>query len=133
MDDINSLEASFKDLQEYSDTQFHVTIAMQNEIDKLKSENQSLKTMLAGNLPSLEFAAPHLMISNEQLICETQISLLKERALQKELNADEVRRFAQLFEVLEKIKKSAVNVEDVFVNRMPTEELLKLVSNDTNK
>ena len=133
MDDINSLESSFKDLQTYSDTQFHTINEMQTEIEKLKSENQSLKTMLGGNLPMLDFNTPLIGISNEQLICETQISLLKERALQKELNADEVRRFAQLFEVLEKIKKSAINVDDVIVNKMSTEDILKLVvNNDAN-
>ena len=128
MDDINSLEASFKDLQEYADTQFHVAAAMQREIDKLKSENQSLKSMLSQNLPSLEFNLP--MISNEQLICETQILILKERAIQKELNADEVRRFTQLFDVLEKIKGSAINVDDIIVKQMSNEELLKLVVNN---
>lgn len=134
MDDINSIESSFKDLQAYSDEQFHLINKLQAEIEKLKSENKSLQTMLAGNLPSLEFATPNIGISNEQLICETQISLLKERALQKELNADESRRFAIFFEILEKIKKSAVNVDDVKVNAMPTEDLLKLVvDNGTSK
>lgn len=127
MDDINSIESGFKDLQKFSDEQFHLINKLQAEIEKLKSEKKSLETMLAGNLPSLEFNSPHIGISNEQLICETQISLLKDRALQKELNADEVRRFTQLFEVLEKIKKSAVNVDDVHVNKMNTEDLLKLV------
>jgi len=125
--DINSLEESFKDLTKYSDAQFHTVNKLKEEIEKLKSENKSLQSMIAGNLPSLEFRAPHLGISNEQMICETQISILKERAIIKELNADEVRRFCQLFEVLEKIKGSAVNIDDITVNKMSDAELLKLV------
>lgn len=134
MDDINSIEASFKDLQSYSDSQFHTINSLKQEVEKLKSENQSLKLMIDGNFPSLEFNPGTMGISNEQLICETQISLLKERAMQKELNADEVRRFTQLFDVLEKIKKSAINVDDVVVNKMTNEELLKLVvDNESGK
>lgn len=71
-------------------------------------------------------------ITNEQLICESQIYILKERAMQKELNADEVRRFSILFEVLEKIKKSTENVQDIGIQQMSTEEILKLVSNGTD-
>lgn len=125
--DITKMEESFKDLQEYSDKQFHIINALQKEIDRLQGENKSLKMMLEGNLPSLEFSPNGIGISNEQMICETQISLLKDRAMQKELNADEVRRFSQLFEVLEKIKKSETNIDDVIVKKTSTEDLLKLV------
>jgi hypothetical protein len=126
--DINSMEEAFKDLQGYSDAQFKTIENFSNEIARLKSENDSLKVMLSQNLPSLDFSLP--MISNEQLICETQITILKERAIQKELNADEVRRFTQLYEVLEKIKKSAISVDDVVVNRMSNADLIKLVVNN---
>ena len=129
-DDINSLEESFKDLQKYSDTQFHSIDTLKKEIETLKSQNESLKIMLAGHTPSLDFNYPLLGISNEQLICETQITILKDRAVQKELNADEVRRFTQLYDVLEKIKKTAVSVDDVIVNRMSSDELIKLVVNN---
>lgn len=128
MDDINSIEQSFKDLQEYSDTQFHIVKTMEKEISILKAQNESLKLLISGN------GSNDIGITNEQLICETQISLLKDRAVQKELNADEVRRFTQLFEVLEKIKKSSVNVDDVTIKQMSDQDLLKLVvSNDSGK
>lgn len=132
MTDINSMEESFKDLQVYSDTQFHTIENLNKEVNRLRSENQSLKTMLEGNLPSLEFTPTLIGISNEQLICETQITILKEKAIKAELNADEVRRFSQLFEVLEKIKKTSTNVDDVIVKRTSTEELLKLVVDNGN-
>jgi len=133
MNDINSLEESFKDLQTYSDNQFHLVEKLQKEIEKLKGENASLKVMLESNLPSLEFTPNGIGISNEQMICETQIAILKDRAMQKELSTDEVRRFAQLFEVLEKIKLSTENVEDVIIKQTSTEDLLQLVVNNGNK
>jgi predicted RNase H-like nuclease (RuvC/YqgF family) len=129
-DTINEMESAFKDLTVYSDAQFHTINKLKQEVERLQSENKSLKQMIEGNLPSLEFTANGIGISNEQMICETQISLLKDRAMQKELNADEVRRFSQLFEVLEKIKGSATNVDDVIVKRTSTEDLLKLVVNN---
>lgn len=75
----------------------------------------------------LEIVQNSTGISNEQLICESQIYILKERAMQKELNADEVRRFATLFEVLEKIKKSTENVPDAHLEKLSDNELLQLV------
>lgn len=132
MDDINSLENSFKDLQDYSDKQFHTINSLKQEIEKLKQENNSLKTILEGNLPPLEFKNSSIGISNEQIICETQLKLLKDTAMRRELNADETRRFATFFEVLEKIRKTEVNVEDVVVKNTSDEDLLKLVVSNDN-
>lgn len=126
--DIKELESSFKDLEQYSDKQFTVINELNQEISRLKSENDSLREMLQGNLPALEFSPSHIGISNEQLICETQITLLKQNAMTRELNADEVRRFSMLFDVLEKIKKSTDNTPDVSIQKMSTDELLKIVS-----
>lgn len=128
--DIKELESKFSEMQNYSDNQFHTINKLNTEIEKLKSENASLKIMLEGNLPNLELTPSGLGISNEQLICETQIQLLKQHAMNRELNSDEVRRFSQLFEVLEKIKKSIVNVEDVVIQKMSDDDLLKLVVNN---
>ncbi len=128
--DIKQLEESFQDLQKYSDTQFHTVNELKQEINKLQSENSSLKLMLEGNLPSLELSSGHIGISNEQLICESQIYILKERAMQKELNADETRRFSILFDVLEKIKKAAQYTPDANIQKMSDAEILQLVSID---
>lgn len=97
------------------------------DIGSLETEFKQLK-----EAPPLEITENHTGISNEQLICESQIYILKQRAMQKELNADEVRRFQILFDILEKIKKSTNSVEDVGINKMSTEEILKLVSNGAN-
>lgn len=127
---IKELESSFKELQKYSDAQFQTVNELQKEIDRLNSENRSLKQMLEGSLPSLGFRPGQLGISNEQLICETQIFILKERATKGELNADEVRRFASLFEVLEKIKKAAQYTPDASIQKMSDAEILQLVTSD---
>lgn len=126
---IQDLENNFKELQQYSDNQFGLVNDLKKEIEKLTAENKSLQKMLEGNLPSLEFQQGHIGISNEQLVCETQIHLLKEQAVQRQLNADETRRFATFVEVLEKIRKTG-NAEDSKVRKLSDDDLLKLVVNN---
>lgn len=128
--DINDLEKSFTDLQEYSDNQFRTINSLKKEIDKLKDENKSLKLMVEGNVPNIEFTNNinnSLGISNEQLVCETQITILKDRAITRELTYEEAKKFAIFTEVLDGIKKNNAKTNDILVQQMPVEDLLKLV------
>lgn len=132
MEDINSLESKFKDLQGYSDAQFHTIDSMKAEIEKLKLENNSLKQLVEGSFPNLEFGnSNHIGISNEQLICETQIFLLKEVAITRQLNADETRRFATFVDVLEKIRSNNED-KDLTLEKFSDSDLLKLVVDNGN-
>lgn len=124
--DIKEIEENFNDLQKYSDTQFHTIADLNKQIAALKTENVSLQKMMEGNLPALEFNNGHLGISNEQLICETQICLLKNKALLQELNSEETRKFATFVDVLEKIRKSGKD-EDMSVKKLSDADILKLV------
>ena len=61
--------------------------------------------MLEGNLPSLTFETDiSLGVSNEQLICETQILLLKDAAVTRSLTMEESKKFQIFTDILEKIK-----------------------------
>lgn len=97
--------------------------AYKKQIEELKVENETLKSLLKID----EFE-----ITKEQIICETQLSILKDKAVKQELNADETRRFATFVEVLEKIKKTSKDANAVRVEKIPTEDLLRFVSNDSN-
>lgn len=131
--DIKELEDNFNTLSAYSDKQFKTINELNREIEKLKAENISLQKMLEGNLPQLEFENGHLGISNEQMICETQLCILKDRAIQKELNADEAKRVSLYVEVLEKIRKNH-KTEDMSIKKLSDTEILKLVvDNGTSK
>jgi hypothetical protein len=133
MADINDLERSFNDLQEYSDNQFRTINSLKKEMEKLKEENKSLKTMLEGHTPSITFSdIGGIGISNEQLVCETQIAILKDRAITRELTYEEAKKFAIFTEVLEGIKKNTAKSNDVMVEKMPVEDLLKLVEGGLN-
>ena len=124
--DIKEMEEGFKSLQEYSDSQFHTINELNKTITKLQSENAALQKMLEGNLPSLEYKNGSLGISNEQLICETQLCILKDRAMVKELNSDEARRFATYVDVLEKIRKNQTD-QDMSVKKLSDADILKMV------
>jgi len=124
MKDVADLEKSFNELQSYSDSQFKSILELKKQIKKLEEENKSLKSMLENNLPSL--AVDMLGVSNEQLICETQITILKDKAVTRELTFEEAKKFAIFSEVLENLKKNTKS-SDINVQKMSDDELLKLV------
>jgi hypothetical protein len=129
MKDIADLEKSFNELQSYSDSQFKSIVELKKQIKKLEEENASLKKMMETNLPTLSFDG--LGISNEQLICETQITILKDKAITRELTFEEAKKFAIFTEVLDSLKKSTQS-SDVSVQKLSDEDLLKLVGGNTD-
>jgi hypothetical protein len=58
------------------------------EIDKLKTENIKLKSLLAKHSIGVEKIAK----SDEAILCENQIKKLKEQALNRELTLEEVKK-----------------------------------------
>jgi hypothetical protein len=126
--DINDLEKEFQDLQSYSNAQFQVVLDLKKEITRLESENKSLRSMLETHTPALvQTTDLSLGISNEQLICETQICMLKEQAISRQLTKEEAQKFQIYVDILQKYKKSD-NGEDFLVSKMTEEELLKVVN-----
>jgi len=124
MQDIQDLEKQFSELQNYSDNQFKSIVELKKQVKKLEEENASLKKMMETNLPVLSFDG--LGVSNEQLVCETQITILKDKAITRELTYEEAKKFAIFTEVLESLKKSSKN-SDINVQKLSDEELLKLM------
>ena len=133
MKTINDMEKSFNELQEYSDTQFRTILELKKQIEGLKEDNKLLKAQLEGNLPQLGINLPEITslgIPNEQLICEAQITLLKERAISRELTLEEAKKFQIYTTVLDNIRKKQEDVKDLTVQKLSDDELLKLVVNN---
>jgi hypothetical protein len=120
------LEKAFNELQSYSDGQFKSIVDLKKQIKKLEEENASLKS---SNVPALN--SNMLGISNEQLVCETQIAILKDRAITRELTFEEAKKFAIFTEVLENIRKNSKS-SDINVQKMSDDELLKLVEDNAD-
>ncbi len=126
---IESLEEGFSELQNYSDAQFRLVIQLKTDIARLESENKSLKNMLESNITKLDFNVLDLGIGigNEQLICETQILMLKDLAVTRQLTMEEAKKLQIFTDVLLKYKKPTK--EDPYsVEKMSPAELLKIVS-----
>jgi len=124
MKDVTDLEKSFNELQSYSDSQFKSILELKKQLKKIEEENKSLKSMLENNLPSL--AVDMLGVSNEQLICETQITILKDKAVTRVLTLEEAKKCDIFTEVLENLRKNTKST-DINVQKMSDEDLLKLV------
>jgi hypothetical protein len=126
---ISSLEEGFNELQHYSDSQFKVIKELQGKISQLQAENSSLKTMIEQNLPSLSLDADFILgVSNEQLICETQLLLLKNKAVIAELTLEESRKFQIFTDILQKIKTKDPNAVENTVKKMTPAELIAIAS-----
>lgn len=137
--DINDLQKSwevtdtkdFNELQKYSDAQFKVVVDLQKKNHELQEQIKSLQTMLESNLPRIEVGTNDLGIPNELLICETQLFLLKEHAMTRELTMEEARKVQIYTDVLEKVKKKPK--DNSAVENMGDEDLLRIVQiNGTN-
>ena len=126
--DINGVMEDFINLQGYADSQFHVISDLQKKVAELEIENRSLKSMLGSMTPDLELGGT---ISNEQLICETQLVLLKDAAITRSLTMEESKKFQIFSTVLESLRHQHKG-SDWNVKRLSEDELIRLAVDNTN-
>jgi len=126
MQNITDLEESFNSLQELSDSQFRTIASLKKELALLKEENKALKSNPVSSTSNSSDIV-NFDISNERLICETQITILKDRAITRELLLEEAKKFQIFVDILDNIKKNTPNASKVRVEKLSTEELLALV------
>ena len=105
---IEKMEKEFVDLQEYSSSQFSVIVSLQKKIKDLEDQNRSLQGMLNGSVHNIRLNVSDIIpgISNEEMICETQINFLRQNAMQRELTKEECQKFQILSDVLERLRKT---------------------------
>jgi len=118
--DISELEKS---------AQYEVIGKLQEKVRKLEEENKSLQLMLESSVPLVQNNIQDLSlgISNERLVCETQITRLKNKAVMSELTLEESRKFQIYVDILEKLKKEN---DDGVKADISEEQLLQLVKNE---
>lgn len=124
---IGEMEDQFNTLQTLSDSQFRTIAQLKKELTVLKEENQALK-IASPSCSSVNLEG----ISNPQLICETQITILKDRAITRELTLEEAKKAQIFIDILNDIKKNTPNASKITVEKMSTEELLQLVEVGNN-
>jgi hypothetical protein len=120
------------EVKKITDEQYKIIKALKDDKERLEAEISHLKILLEGSVPTVKFDIPNLgVISNEQLICETQIQFLKELAIDRALTTDEAKRFQIFVDVLTKIKTGGITSEDeIKVTKLSDAELLKLVTDN---
>jgi len=131
MNTIDDMEKSFKDLQAYSDSQFRTINSLKKEISALKEENANLRKSLESSVPNLTLQVTDLNplgISNEQLICETQIAMIKDIALARQLTSEECKKLEVLYKIINSIRNNKEDTKDVHVETLYEAELISIVT-----
>lgn len=123
---------SLEELQAYSDAQYK-TILKQNEeinvfkarISELEQKIAALNSQAAANSVSVESSSQQA--TNEEVACVTQIYLIKNNAMTRELTTDEARRLELYVKTLQIIrnKEPAKSKSEKEAAGMSTEELIK--------
>jgi len=127
--DLESMEEGFKNLQEYSDEQFKTIVSLKEKLAELESKNKHLLDMLSKNVPSLEYQNMDIIpgVSNERIICETQIALLKESAVSRQLTLEEAKKLQIYVGVLATIKEKK---DDGIHADIPMDQLINIAAQD---
>lgn len=92
------------DMRKYIENQNVAIITLQQEIERKNKEIEHLKSMLDSCIPLLDTKQENNSISDEELICVTQISKLKKKAMEGDLTVDEVKMFDTLVKNLRLIR-----------------------------
>lgn len=125
--------SSIEELQAYSDAQYKTILKQNEEINSLKSrvetlkqEKQTLLAKVAENSISSEGSSEQ-EVTNEEAACVTQIYLIKNNAMTRELTMDECKRLQIYVQTLQIIrgKEPAKSKSEKDVSNLSTEDLLK--------
>lgn len=132
--DIKDLEENFNSLQDHSDAQFKTIVQLQQKLFESESKNKHLLQMIQQNLPSLEFDNLNIVngVSNERLICETQITFLKERAVLGQLTLEETKKFDIFIKALDLLNKNVKDKDDIDAKLLPINDLISIASSLEN-
>src|SRR5262249_54053581 len=109
------------------EAQYTVISNLQTQLKKVEEENKSLKLMLEGTVPLISNNVMDIGISPSRIICETQIAILKNFAITRELTLEESKKFQIYVDILETLKKEK---DDGVKANISEDELLKLVKNE---
>lgn len=126
---IESMGRTFKDsqeLREYCDAQYHTLEAANAKIGQLQDEISHLKDLVATSSQIIQ-PNPRHGISNEQIICEAQLTFLSKKASERELTLEETKKLDLLVKNLRLLQGKSTSIEAEFRN-ISDESLLQIAS-----
>ena len=124
---INSFEDP-EQLKQFCESQYQTIVELSQELAELKRSNEELKAKALVSAQGLN--ASSLIQLNEQdqeIICRTQISLLRNRSMNSELTLEEARKLELYSKILGSVKsKPEDDMKEI--KEMDSEAMLLLVS-----
>jgi hypothetical protein len=128
---IDDIADKFEELQNYSDSQFKTIIDLQKKLTKLEEENSNLKLLVnSAPLPAITGGSSGAFdgISNEQVICETQIAILKEAAMNRALTLEECRKLDIYVNILKDVRTQQKENKVSVASNMSEEDLMSFIA-----
>lgn len=132
--DITSLFQSFKsdrEKQEFCETQFAISVALQKQIQQLENENKHLKELLSASVPLLE-QPTKIIVSPEEALIDNQINILELRGRNgTELTLEEVKKLDLLVKNKNLIKQQPTTIQGEskpFKGSLTKKELLTIAA-----
>ena len=132
MSDNNFFDKMTKELKtlaqykQFAEAQHSTILDLSKKIQELEKK---IKELPSSGESITKIIHTDLNISSEELICLTQLSLLKESSEGRELTLEEAKKVDIYSKILNQIKGNKKEPKDIF-NNLKDEELLKLVENN---
>ena len=134
---LDNMFQQFKDmseLQAYASALNETILNLAKQIDTLKAENQKLKDQVKNNISivpddhRLVEAKPKFETDDEETICRTQLRMLRDISLERELTLEECRKYDVYAKSLQTIKNAPKTVI-VQASKISDKELLSIAEN----
>ena len=127
---------TYAELAVYSAAQ-HETISKLNaKINLLEEKEKHLQKLLSDNSIIVgdvkDIKDLFLRCEDPEAICRTQLKILRDRSLQGELSIEEAKRTEIYTKILDTVELKRKDQMKSITSITSTEELLKLVANETN-
>jgi len=125
----------YAELQAYSSAQQRTILELNKKVNSIEQENIKLKKSIASvDLESRreEDKQINVNITDEQAICEMQLTILRDRSLEGELTLEEAKKVELFAKLLLQLRNPQKKEEDK-VKHMNSDELLKFVLVDGGK
>lgn len=135
MSDIIKMSDQFKDfasLKAFADSQYKLIVSLSTKVNQLEQERDHLKKLLEQSVPIIKTeeqkAAEALIVNltDEETICRTQLKILRDIALERELTLEECKKTEVYNKILTIINSKGKGIGSGN-EKLPDAELLSLI------
>ena len=118
---------SMVELKKFSEAQHKTIIELTKKINSLQKENETIRdTLKVQNVQLPEIKQDLNAITDEEVICRTQLSVLKNKSLLGELTLEEAKKVDIFSKIILSIEQQGKKTNSTF-EQLSNDELLALV------